>query len=119
MALTEDNGSSQEPSRTGAMDKPRSRVPGLQEPFLSRARDTKVPLTVFLVNGVRLQGVVAWFDSFSLLLTRGADAQLVYKHAISTIAPLQPLRLHEPEEHPKQADRTSRRPQVVVKRLVL
>ena len=85
-------------------------------PAYSRARDTKVPLTVFLVNGVKLQGVITGFDNFSLLLARGADAQLVYKHAISTIAPLQPLQLYEPEEKPGQADRTSRRPQVAIRR---
>jgi host factor-I protein len=116
MALTEENGSSQEPSRTGATDKPSPRALGLQETFLSRARDSKVPLTVFLVNGVKLQGVVTWFDSFSLLLTRGVDAQLVYKHAISTIVPLQPLQLYEPEEQPGRPDRRSRRPQVEIKR---
>jgi host factor-I protein len=98
------------------MDKPPSHAPGLQETFLSRARDTKVPLTVFLVNGVRLQGVVTWFDNFSLLLARGADAQLVYKRAISTIAPLQPLQLYEPEDQPGRPDRTSRRPQVEIRR---
>jgi host factor-I protein len=115
MALTEENGSTRQP-RTVEMDKPPSRAPGLQDTFLSRARDTEVPLTVFLVNGVKLQGVVAGFDNFSVLLARGADAQLVYKHAISTIAPLQPLQLYEPEEQPGQADRTSRRPQVVIRR---
>jgi host factor-I protein len=116
MALTEENGTFPQPSRTGEMDKSSSRAPGLQDTFLSRARDTKVPLTVFLVNGVRLQGVVTWFDSFSLLLTRGADAQLVYKHVISTIVPLQPLQLYEPEDQPVQPDRTSRRPQGVIRR---
>ena len=116
MALPERNGSSPQPNQTGAPDKPRPRALGVQETFLSRARDTKVPLTVFLANGVRLQGVVTWFDSFSLLLTRGGDAQLVYKHAISTIAPLHPLQLYEPEDQPGQPERTSRRPQVVIRR---
>jgi host factor-I protein len=115
MALTEENGSTLQ-SRTDEIGKLPSRAPGLQDTFLSRARDTKVPLTVFLVNGVKLQGVVAGFDNFSLLLARGADAQLVYKHAISTIVPLQPLQLYEPENQPGRPDRTSRRPQVVIRR---
>ena len=115
MALTDENGTTLQP-RTGEMDKPPSRAPGLQDTFLSRARDTKVPLTVFLVNGVKLQGVITGFDSFSLRLTRGADSQLVYKHVISTIAPLQPLQLYEPEDQPGQPDRTARHPQVVIRR---
>ena len=97
MALTEENGPTIQP-RTGAMDKPPSRAPGLQDTFLSRARDTKVPLTVFLVNGVKLQGVITGFDNFSLVLARGADAQLVYKHAISTIMPGHPIQLFEGAE---------------------
>jgi host factor-I protein len=115
MALTDENGSTLQ-SRTDEIGKLPSRAPSLQDTFLSRARDTKVPLTVFLVNGVKLQGVVAGFDNFSLLLARGADAQLVYKHAISTVVPLQPLQLYEPEEQPGRPDRTARRPQVVIRR---
>jgi host factor-I protein len=60
-----------------------------------------VPLTVFLLNGVKLQGVVTVFDTFCLLLQRGADAQLVYKHAISSIAPIAPIQLHGREERPE------------------
>ena len=59
----------------------------LQDQFLNAARRSKVPVTIFLVKGVKLQGVITWFDSFSLLLRRDGAAQLVYKHAISTILP--------------------------------
>ncbi|MGY8962789.1 MAG: RNA chaperone Hfq, partial [Rhodospirillales bacterium] len=55
------------------------------------------PVTVFLVNGVKLQGIVTWFDNFSVLLRRDGHSQLVYKHAISTVMPSGPLQLFEPE----------------------
>lgn len=64
-------------------DKPLS----LQDTFLNSIRRSKAPVTIFLVKGVKLQGVVTWFDPFSLLLRRDGNAQLVYKHAISTIMP--------------------------------
>ena len=59
----------------------------LQDTFLNHVRKAKIPLTIFLVNGVKLQGVVTWFDAFSLLLRREGAGQLVYKHSISTIMP--------------------------------
>ena len=62
----------------------------LQDNFLNTIRRSKTPVTIFLVKGVKLQGVVTWFDPFSLLLRRDGNAQLVYKHAISTIMPAQP-----------------------------
>ena len=62
----------------------------LQDQFLNSIRKFKVPVTVFLVKGVKLQGIVTWFDPFSLLLRRDGNAQLVYKHAISTIMPAHP-----------------------------
>ncbi|HEX4761499.1 MAG TPA: RNA chaperone Hfq [Sphingomicrobium sp.] len=65
-------------------DKPLS----LQDNFLNSVRRSKSPATVFLVKGVKLQGVITWFDAFSLLLRRDSTSQLVYKHAISTIMPL-------------------------------
>ena len=68
----------------------------LQDAFLNAVRKTRTPLTIFLVNGVKLQGVVSWFDSFCVLLRRDGQAQLVYKHAISTIMPAGPVQLHEP-----------------------
>ena len=61
----------------------------LQDQFLNSIRKSRVPVTIFLVKGVKLQGVVTWFDPFSLLLRRDGNAQLVYKHAISTIMPSQ------------------------------
>ena len=61
----------------------------LQDQFLNSIRRSKTPVTIFLVKGVKLQGVVTWFDPFSLLLRRDGNAQLVYKHAISTIMPAQ------------------------------
>jgi host factor-I protein len=62
---------------------------GLQDNFLNHLRRAKTPVTIFLVKGVKLQGIITWFDSFSLLLRREGSAQLVYKHSISTIMPAQ------------------------------
>ncbi|QDP18600.1 RNA chaperone Hfq [Sphingomonas xanthus] len=62
----------------------------LQDQFLNSIRKAKTPATIFLVKGVKLQGIVTWFDSFSLLLRRDGNSQLVYKHGISTIMPAQP-----------------------------
>jgi host factor-I protein len=70
----------------------------LQDVFLNSVRKSKTPLTIFLVNGVKLQGVVTWFDNFCVLLRREGQIQLVYKHAISTIMPSQPVQLFEKEE---------------------
>jgi len=61
----------------------------LQDKFLNSIRRSKAPVTIFLVKGVKLQGIVTWFDPFSLLLRRDGNAQLVYKHSISTIMPAQ------------------------------
>jgi host factor-I protein len=69
----------------------------LQDVFLNSVRKTKTPLTIFLINGVKLQGVVTWFDNFCVLLRRDGLSQLVYKHAISTIMPAQPVSLFESE----------------------
>ncbi len=74
------------------------RSQNLQDYFLNHVRKSKTPLTVFLVNGVKLQGVVTWFDNFCLLLRRDGHSQLVYKHAISTIMPSQPLQIFENED---------------------
>ena len=65
----------------------------LQDTFLNAVRKAKTPLTIFLVNGVKLQGVVTWFDNFCVLLRRDGHSQLVYKHAISTIMPGTPVHL--------------------------
>ena len=69
----------------------------LQDTFLNSVRKSKTPLTIFLVNGVKLQGVVTWFDNFCVLLRRDGQSQLVYKHAISTIMPAHPLDIGEIE----------------------
>ena len=74
-----------------ASDKPVN----VQDVFLNHVRKNKTPLTVFLVNGVKLQVVVTWFDSFSMLLRRDGHSQLVYKHAISTVMPQGPIQLFE------------------------
>ncbi len=70
----------------------------LQDIFLNHLRKNKNPVTLFLVNGVKLQGIITWFDSFCVLLRRDAHSQLVYKHAISTVMPINPVSLFEAEE---------------------
>ncbi|MEO0393809.1 MAG: RNA chaperone Hfq [Pseudomonadota bacterium] len=70
----------------------------VQDVFLNSVRKSKMPVTVFLVNGVKLQGIITWFDNFSVLLRRDAHSQLVYKHAISTVMPSQPVQLFEPSD---------------------
>ncbi|MGB3739048.1 MAG: RNA chaperone Hfq [Pontixanthobacter sp.] len=67
----------------------------LQDAFLNLLRKEKIPVTMFLVKGVKLQGVVTWFDNFSVLLRRDGQTQLVYKHGISTIMPGQPMDAHQ------------------------
>ena len=67
----------------------------VQDVFLNNIRKNKIPVTIFLVNGVKLQGIVTWFDNFSVLLRRDAHSQLVYKHAISTVMPATPVQLFE------------------------
>ena len=70
----------------------------LQEAFLNQVRKEKNSVTVFLINGVKLQGVITWFDNFCILLRRDGQSQLVYKHAISTIMPSQNVSLYDGEE---------------------
>ena len=76
------------------------RAQNLQDTFLNHVRKNKISLTIFLINGVKLQGVVTWFDNFCVLLRRDGHSQLVYKHAISTIMPAQSLALFEGNEEP-------------------
>ena len=78
------------------------KTPNLQDTFLNYCRKQKIPLTIFLVNGVKLQGVVTWFDNFCVLLRRDGHSQLVYKHAISTIMPGAPIQLFEGFEEPEK-----------------
>ena len=70
----------------------------LQDVFLNHIRKNKNPVTIFLVNGVKLQGIVTWFDNFCVLLRRDHHSQLVYKHAISTVMPSAPVQLFEPDK---------------------
>ena len=65
----------------------------VQDVFLNYVRKNKVAVTVFLVNGVKLQGNISWFDNFCILLRRDSQSQLVYKHAISTVMPSDPIQL--------------------------
>jgi host factor-I protein len=83
-----------------AMDKKQN----LQDTFLNAVRKSKIPLTIFLMNGVKLQGVVTWFDNFCVLLRRDGQIQLVYKHAISTIMPGAPVQLFEGDKSLEEAD---------------
>jgi host factor-I protein len=75
-----------------ATEKPQN----VQDVFLNHVRKAKTPVTVFLINGVKLQGIITWFDNFSVLLRRDGHTQLVYKHAISTVMPGAPIMLFDP-----------------------
>lgn len=79
-----------EPAETKA-SAPAKGGQSLQDAFLNLLRKNKTPVTMFLVKGVKLQGIVTWFDNFSILLRRDGQSQLVYKHAISTIMPSAPV----------------------------
>ena len=70
-----------------------ARTLSLQDHFLNCVRRAHLPVEIFLVKGIRLKGVVTWFDAFSLLLHRDGVAQLIYKHSISTIMPSEPIEL--------------------------
>jgi host factor-I protein len=75
---------------------PTQPISTLQDVFLGQLRDGKVDVTIFLANGIRLQGQIRSFDNFTVQLVRGGGAQLVYKHAISAIHPAEPIQLGEP-----------------------
>ena len=75
----------------------------VQVVFLNYLRKNKAPVTIFLMNGIKLQGFVDWFDNFSLLLHRDGHSQLVYKSTISTIMPLAPVQLFDGDRSPPQA----------------
>ncbi|MDX2073463.1 MAG: RNA chaperone Hfq [Alphaproteobacteria bacterium] len=74
-------------------DKPQN----VQDVFLNTVRKKRVPVTVFLANGVKLQGNITSFDNFSLLLRRGPQVQLVYKHTIATVVPSATVTLQDEE----------------------
>ncbi len=75
------------------------RLQNMQDVFLNTCRKEKKPVTVYLVNGVKLQGVITGFDNFSLVLRRNQHSQLVYKHSIATVVPSTSVSLM-----PKQSD---------------
>ena len=75
----------------------------LQDTFLNHIRKNKVPVTVFLVNGVKLQGIITWFDNFCVLLRRDGHSQLVYKHAISTVMPVAPVQFYDDMDEVEEA----------------
>jgi len=79
------------PATEAAPPLPVGKGQNLQDQFLNLLRKHKTPVTMFLVKGVKLQGIVTWFDNFSILLRRDGQSQLVYKHAVSTIMPSQPV----------------------------
>lgn len=80
-----------EPSATVSNSATNGKGQNLQDQFLNLLRKNKTPVTMFLVKGVKLQGIVTWFDNFSILLRRDGQSQLVYKHAVSTIMPSVPV----------------------------
>ena len=67
----------------------------LQDVFLNTARRQHISVTLFLLNGVKLQGLITWFDNYSILLKRDGHIQLIYKHAVSTIMPATAIDLQE------------------------
>jgi host factor-I protein len=83
--------------KMGPNDMSTEKTQNVQDVFLNYIRKNKTPITVFLINGVKLQGIVTWFDNFSVLLRRDGHTQLVYKHAISTVMPSVPVQLFEPK----------------------
>ena len=76
----------------------------LQDTFLNHIRKAKTPVTVFLVNGVKLQGIITWFDNFCVLLRRDGHSQLVYKHAISTVMPVTPISLYDDDKEQEEEE---------------
>lgn len=74
----------------------------LQDTFLNAVRKAKSPVTIFLVNGVKLSGSITWFDNYCVLLRKDNQSQLVYKHAISTVLPSQPLSLFSGDDDENQ-----------------
>ena len=86
-----------------AGDKPMN----VQDVFLNHVRKNKIPVTAFLINGVKLQGIITWFDSATMLLRRDGHSQLVYKHAISTMMPQGPIPLFDNFNHNEDPSESS------------
>jgi host factor-I protein len=78
----------------------------VQEVFLSHLLKNKAPVTIFLMNGIKLGGVIDWFDKFSLVLRRDRQSQLVYKSTISTIVPMMAVQLFDGDRSPQQGKAT-------------
>jgi len=70
----------------------------IQETFLTKAKRERLPMTVFLMNGFQLRGVLTGFDAFAVILDSDGKQQMIYKHAISTIVPVRPVDMAAPEE---------------------
>ena len=79
-----------------------SKGQSLQDPYLNQLRKERVPVSIFLVNGIKLQGQIESFDQFVVLL-RNSVSQMVYKHAISTIVPSRSVRVHQPDRSENEA----------------
>jgi host factor-I protein len=76
---------------------PADKKQSTQDVFLNHMRKNKISLTMFLVNGIKLQGIVTGFDNFAVMLRRDSHLQLVYKHAISTIMPNEAVKFYDPD----------------------
>ena len=76
-----------------------SKSPNLQDVFLASARRAETPVTMFLMNGFQMRGVITGFDAFTVVLTAEGRQNMIYKHAISTISPAKDLDLTEWEEN--------------------
>ena len=72
-----------------------SEINNLQEAILKEVRKDKVPVTLFLMNGFQLRGTITGFDSFVVVLVSDGKQQMIYKHAISTLAPMKPIKAAE------------------------
>ncbi len=80
-----------------------SKGQSLQDPFLNALRREKIPVSIYLVNGIKLQGLVEAFDQFVILL-KNTVSQMVYKHAISTIVPARQVKLNSAEQDEATAE---------------
>src|ERR1700743_1415967 len=89
------NNNDQKPHQEATMASEKSQ--NIQDVFLNTLRKEKVPVTIFLTSGVKLQGNISGFDNFCVVLRRGPQVQLVYKHSIATVVPSGPLSLYEEE----------------------
>ncbi len=79
------------------------KIANLQDLFLLSARRARVPVTVFLVNGFQMRGIVTGFDSFVVVLESDGKQQMLYKHAISTLVPVSPMDLRAADEQEETA----------------